>query len=110
MKKWLAIVSCILFALGSLLLVSCEEPQRVDTSGKSKKARVTRTQDAGGYGGGDQDAGGYGDGGQDAGGYGDSGQDAGGYGDGGQDAGGYGDGGQDAGGYGGGQESGGYGK
>jgi hypothetical protein len=83
MKKWLAIVSCTLFAVSSLFLVSCEKKETAtsETGGYGEKA-----EDAGGYGGGEkaEDAGGYGgaEKAEDAGGYGgaEKAEDAGGYG------------------------------
>ena len=61
MKKWLAIVLCILFAVSTLLLVSCqkEETATSETGGYGEEA-----EDAGGYGGDEkaEDAGGYGGG------------------------------------------------
>ena len=73
MKKWLAIVLCIVFLASSLLLVSCQKQEtktEPETGGYGEKA-----EEAGRYGGGE--TGGYG--GEETGGYG-GGEEAGGYG------------------------------
>ncbi len=79
MKRWLAIVLCVLFAVSTLSLVACQKQEPASESGGYGSEEA-----AGGYGGGEE-AGGYG-GGEKAGG-----EEAGGYGGGEEAAGGYGE-------------------
>lgn len=75
MKRWLAIVLCVLFAVSTLSLVACQKQEPASESGG-----YGSNEEASGYGGGEEAAGGYG-GGEEAGGYGGGGEEAaGGYG------------------------------
>jgi hypothetical protein len=75
MKRWLAIVLCVLFAVSTLSLVACQKQETASESGG-----YGSNEEASGYGGGEEAAGGYG-GGEEAGGYGGGGEEAaGGYG------------------------------
>jgi len=82
MKRWLAIVLCVLFAVSTLSLVACQKQEPASESGG-----YGSNEEASGYGGDEKEAaGGYGGGEEAAGG-----EEAGGYGGGGEEAaGGYG--------------------